>query len=717
MCNEIVPSIRIPRDILDNLVNVICENTNLSIGLVERGVKPKTIIPPESRSNFTDLCRTIWETEYGKQKCEDDHIKRAEQVNEEAPTVCHAGLINLAIPIEIAGGIKAVLLCGQRRPKDTGLKAEAKSNFEEFISGMSKNAPNEWSSEYEQHIRDVYNSTEMGSVEDLRRLTEELSTISSWIYWAHEELTNVNKEKVEVKKAIDDALQAAKFLVHDMAEPLQRLIDICSLLYHHASSSISPKKSLRNEVKLVKNEIEGAKNSLKNVHQRFSYEVRPPEKKQFSKAVRPISVQVLGKLLDVFCKSSELAIGLFERTGVCRTIMTEVAKKNFTSYCKTIWSFEKGKQKCDTDHAKRAKSIDAERLSLCHAGLHNYGIPIRFEGKTVACLLCGQWRVVDSIEKAEENHETMISALCQQITEQRKDKLTDTLRKQYESVDVKSGEFPHLQKFRNLASLYGWMYSAHEEFIKSLDERNKTIDEFQSIIDEEKLLYHDIVQLEIQALMDVFASLQHTVREFPLSIESEVNDKTGDMLDILDGAKHRLWFSKAAQFAWKKSQTTRIDLVEVMERCITELNASARRKSVVFQFNQKPVGGIPLIGNYYQMYIALWNILHNAVKYSHRGFHRLRGIEVCIWVTTENSKFRICVENFGVGILEHESKSIYLPGKRGEIAKRERPHGAGRGLYEALTMLSKNKCILSHVSKEVSKGRYLTKFSIDVPKT
>jgi ligand-binding sensor protein len=709
MDNGIGGRLSISRDVLSDLVDIVCESTGLSIALVEVGENRIIHIPPQSERNFPVFCKAIWSTSFGLERCQSDHVEQAQRVKKETVENCHAGLISLAIPIEIRGDRKAVLLCGQCRPSDPDLKIQAERNLESFLLEMGKVYSQEESQKLESSLRRLYMSAKAGTSDNLKELTKKLSRISNWVYWAYSELDATEAEKHEIRMHKDHALPAAKLLIHDMTEPIQRVMMAASILHEHAMEQ-GRKESLLTDITFLRDELEAARDILHEVHRAFGRSVKPPA---MSGKPDPIDEVVLSNLLEVFCESTDLAIGLFESTEPSRKLFTQLARSKFTPYCCAIQETEEGRKRCDQNHVGRAKCLSKEGLSLCYAGLWEYGIPIQVGSRSVATLLCGQRRLKELAEEGERWRDMTLSGLTLSHAEEGESVFAARLRNAYHQVELVEGDYPHLERLGKLARLSEWMYAIHEQLTGSTTEKNQIIADYRKIVDEEEQLHHDICSLLLQAVFDVFAQLQHSISKSPTTIAMASKQYSEEILDILEGARHRLWYSMPAQFLWRETQRKHVNLLELLDRCVASLSATANWKNVSFEFTARK--SVSIHGNYYELFIAFWNILQNAVKYSHWGFHRPRGMKVLIGMEVASGTCQIWVQNFGIGILAHEDGRIYAAGERGELAKRERPHGLGRGLQEAKEMFEKNGCNLSHRSTKASDSRYLTTFYIDVP--
>lgn len=127
--------------------------------------------------------------------------------------------------------------------------------------------------------------------------------------------------------------------------------------------------------------------------------------------------------------------------------------------------------------------------------------------------------------------------------------------------------------------------------------------------------------------------------------------------------------------------TTRIDelIWDIIEK-ITELNKNARIK-INLKINPKEEHLLIINKNKTQMYMALFNLIENAVKYS-RG----NSVDICLY--SHEDILCMKIKDYGIGIPKDQLEEISKPFYRGNNTKDTK--GSGIGLSIALRVLEKN---------------------------
>lgn len=99
------------------LLDLFADATGLPLVLYElQNGQPQAIYTDRALSNFEPHCTLIHTFKGGRERCEADQCTRALNVfnsQQEQSGLCHAGLHNEAIPIQVGPKTRAVLLCGE----------------------------------------------------------------------------------------------------------------------------------------------------------------------------------------------------------------------------------------------------------------------------------------------------------------------------------------------------------------------------------------------------------------------------------------------------------------------------------------------------------------------------------------------------------------------------------------------------------------------------
>jgi signal transduction histidine kinase len=114
------------------------------------------------------------------------------------------------------------------------------------------------------------------------------------------------------------------------------------------------------------------------------------------------------------------------------------------------------------------------------------------------------------------------------------------------------------------------------------------------------------------------------------------------------------------------------DLAVVVTACLERARPLAERKQI--QFTLAPLAEAPLTGDRELMEYAVYNLLTNAVKYSPAG------TEVTVAAPAADGHVRLSVRDQGIGMDQHELKSIFQKFYRTSRAEASGEKGTGIGL-------------------------------------
>ncbi|MEI6296881.1 MAG: HAMP domain-containing sensor histidine kinase [bacterium] len=147
------------------------------------------------------------------------------------------------------------------------------------------------------------------------------------------------------------------------------------------------------------------------------------------------------------------------------------------------------------------------------------------------------------------------------------------------------------------------------------------------------------------------------------------------------------------------------DINKVIADIISEyaLIAKERDISLTFWASEKP---IPLFFfDHSQMYVAIHDIVHNSMKYTHNGGN------IAISTNLIDDKVKIDVVDNGIGIPEKDQKNIFKKFFRAQNAKVLHEEGSGLGMFITKSIISRHKGDITLQSEE-NKG---TKVEIILP--
>lgn len=121
---------------------------------------------------------------------------------------------------------------------------------------------------------------------------------------------------------------------------------------------------------------------------------------------------------------------------------------------------------------------------------------------------------------------------------------------------------------------------------------------------------------------------------------------------------------------------------EKLVQSIVDFEKEAIQKKRIEIKVQKQSDKLPNLKlNQEKVFLALQNIIDNAIKYSKIGG------EVIISLSNDNRNLNVKVQDFGIGVLDKEKNKLFTEFFRGENAKELEPMGSGLGLYIAKNII------------------------------
>jgi len=180
---------------------------------------------------------------------------------------------------------------------------------------------------------------------------------------------------------------------------------------------------------------------------------------------------------------------------------------------------------------------------------------------------------------------------------------------------------------------------------------------------------------EIRTPMNSIIGMSHLVLETSLPKEQkeyiEKIDKSANSLlriinDILD-------FSKI-EAGKIKFHNTKFSLREVVSDCIDYIDLDLEEKSLEFILDYDKNLKDCYFGDKLRVSQVLTNLLHNAVKFTEKGFIRLKIVQ------KENNILYIEVEDSGIGLSKYEKNKIFRSFSQGDVGTSKKYEGTGLGL-------------------------------------
>lgn len=210
------------------------------------------------------------------------------------------------------------------------------------------------------------------------------------------------------------------------------------------------------------------------------------------------------------------------------------------------------------------------------------------------------------------------------------------------------------------------------------------------------------------------------------NIEENINT-TDDLvrlkknLSSINETAKRIQILLAEQLEFKSNKVRRVAIHTYISDITSQLESVANKKRILFKngFNNVSLT-IEAIPD--QIYILLQNLIHNALKYSHKGFENKHNKIETSYSSSKDNNLVINISNIGCGITkeEIESNELFELGFRGTLSDDRGRSGSGCGLYisNLIATAHKGKILVSSEpfgQKSAAGQAYLTKFSLVLP--
>ena len=143
----------------------------------------------------------------------------------------------------------------------------------------------------------------------------------------------------------------------------------------------------------------------------------------------------------------------------------------------------------------------------------------------------------------------------------------------------------------------------------------------------------------------------------------------------------------------KEMLEERVDIDEVMEEAINYLGDFANSRGVTIEKRYKADGSKIASGVRREIYVAFYNLVHNAIKYSWRKTSDEQSTIVVVEMEKMRHSVKIFIQNWGVPIRKEELESgiIFEFAARGASSSDRDRRGFGIGLWHARTITERHK--------------------------
>jgi len=153
------------------------------------------------------------------------------------------------------------------------------------------------------------------------------------------------------------------------------------------------------------------------------------------------------------------------------------------------------------------------------------------------------------------------------------------------------------------------------------------------------------------------------------------------------------------------NKSVSINIEELIQSVIDYEQDELKKRAIKVNFEKNKTDYPKLIADKEGIFLAIQNIVDNAIKYSNIGG------EVVIYLNINYEKFELVIKDCGIGIRDLDKENIFSEFFRGENAKEMHPMGSGLGLHIAKTIIEGHGGKITFDSKE----HHGTTFYITLP--
>ena len=156
-----------------------------------------------------------------------------------------------------------------------------------------------------------------------------------------------------------------------------------------------------------------------------------------------------------------------------------------------------------------------------------------------------------------------------------------------------------------------------------------------------------------------------------------------------------------------------IDVAEITREVMLVLSERAHQRGLSVRFISDPNVDPTLVASPHVVRQVVFNLLDNAIKYSHFAAGEQR--YVAVRLSKSASALRLSFENLGYVVTGNEIEEIFKPYRRGHEAASSSPVGAGLGLYVSQVMLAQHGGRIEFSSRSVAEKQAITRVSAYFP--
>lgn len=417
----------------------------------------------------------------------------------------------------------------------------------------------------------------------------------------------------------------------------------------------------------------------------------------------PDTRSLLQAIVDFYSERSQLTLALYDRSSNVPILPTAFPSpfRGFCRYCYEIQRTSRGQTLCLEDQQRRGSRSEGAAFEICHAGIHTFRIPIEVNGVRPASLIVGKFRLSDAeeAEQAKAHRENVAKKLEIDATSY------EVLLEAFNSIPEMTREEVHrkAQEVEPALELCRHVY----RLVIDKQELGRRVVEFE---DHEVSVAHEL-SLALQNPMTFADNIWSQAHEEALDI-TQLRDRSQELINEIEILKIQV-DNLSGQVILGEYDFATHDIVALIQQCAATYRGKAARQDIqILHKFDSPSQFLPM--SRMHMKHALHNLMHNALKYSHKGKEtRPRTIE--IEGRRSGPFYVVAIENFGFGIMPGEIDKIFERRYRGEAVRQLKgKSGSGLGLYLVKEVIERHNGEIHATSVPFGMG-HKVRFTVTLP--
>lgn len=422
-------------------------------------------------------------------------------------------------------------------------------------------------------------------------------------------------------------------------------------------------------------------------------------------------------VVNTFIQTTGYPITLYEiEDERVQQIFSPESRQSYETHCKLIQESFGGRRECEADEARRARMVIEQNwqkpaVTICYAGVYNVAVPVVVNDKVVACFSFGEFLPTDAanIAQAIENHEEAVTIL--KLKKGQSQELRCALLEH-----MKRRTEAEIEELMDIAKGFAALLTTLYEREQALESHHESLvheihTTLQPILAEAELLK---LRMEKVALGDLGQQGQLLVQDIQRRCQVIVNS-----------TRHASSVAYTMGDFLPRYQFRKVNIAQLLRESCDLYDQLAKRRFINLELEiQETSIEIEVSQNHF--FVALNNLIHNAIKYSYQGNEeKYRYVLVSGYPVIEGhqSFYRIKTQNYGIGILPSERVDIFKDGYQGELTVRESRTGTGKGLAFVKRTIEDHQGRIYVSSRPIDgnispdRTPHITTFIIDIPYT